>query len=85
MPCMAAQVIRVRVERDGAGLLVQCIDDPSIIVTGMNRTNVQANIKACIAGYVQAFPRARRMFFAGDRMKKLVFAQADRRPDRRRR
>lgn len=73
---MAVQTLKVRLEKDDGGLLAQCIADPSVLVTGRNRTEVRANLKACIAGYVEAFPRAKRRFFAGDRMKRVVFVEA---------
>ena len=73
---MAMQTLKVRLEKDGGGLLAQCIADPSVLVTGRNRTEVRASLEACIAGYVEAFPRAKRRFFAGDRMKRVVFVEA---------
>ena len=78
MPGMAGQAIRVRLERYRDTLLAQCIGCPSILVTGRTRAEVRANLKECIAGYVQAFPRTRRRFFAagGKRMKRVEFVTA---------
>ena len=73
---MAAQDLRVRLEKAEGGLLAQCIASPSIIVTGKNRTEVRAKLKECIEGYVEAFPESKRRFFSGGRMKKAVFVEA---------
>ena len=50
--------------------MARLIANPPIIVAGRNRTGARDNIKACIGGYVQALPEAKRRFFTGDRMKK---------------
>ena len=65
--------LRVRLDKDEGGLLAQCVANPSIIVTGRNRTEVRAKLEECIGGYVQAFPDAKKQFFTGERMKKAVF------------
>ena len=72
---MVAQNLRVWLETDEGGLLAQCIANPSIIVSGKNRTDVKANLKMCIDGYVQAFPETKRQLFTGDKMKKVVFVE----------
>ena len=68
--------MRVRLEKDEGRLLAQCTANPSIIVTGKNRTEVRANLKDCISGYVEAFPETKKEFFTGDKMKKVVFVEA---------
>ena len=70
------QTLKVRLEKDEGGLLAQCTANPSILVTGKNRTEVKASLKACITGYVEAFPKTKKQFFAGDKMKKVVFVEA---------
>lgn len=65
--------LQVRLDKDEGGLLAQCVANPSIIVTGRNRTEVRTKLKECISGYVQAFPDAKKQFFTGERMKKAVF------------
>ena len=74
---MAGQAVRVRLDRNGDRLLAQCINCQSIIVTGGTRAEVRANLKECIAGFVQAFPRTKRRFFGADgKMKKIEFVLA---------
>ena len=72
---MIAQTVRVRLEKDEGILLAQCAANPSILVTGKNRAQVKANLRECIAGYVQAFPQAKRRFFTGGKMKKFIFVE----------
>ena len=67
------RTIRFRLERDGDGLLAQCVCCQVIIVSGRDRAEVRERIKECIAGYVEAFPNSRERFFEGDRMKKVAF------------
>ena len=73
---MVMQTLKVKLEKDEGGLLAQCTASPAIIVTGKNRTEVKASLKACITGYVQAFPKTKKRFFAGDKMKKVIFVEA---------
>lgn len=71
---MASPVITAKLTRGDGRILAQCVGTPAILVTGANRTEVRANLKACIDGFVQAFPDTRGRFFAGGRMKKIVLA-----------
>lgn len=73
---MAGRELKIRLDRDGGHLLAQCVANPAILVTGRNRTEVRANLRTCITGFVQAFPQTKRQFFAGDAMKRLVFVEA---------
>ena len=71
---MEKPVLKVNLKRTKSYLLAQCVANPSIIVSGKNRTEIRADLASCIAGYVEAFPKNKRQFFVGDRMKKVVFA-----------
>ena len=73
---MVTQTLKVKLEKDEGGLLAQCIANRSVLVTGRNRTEVRAKLKECVEGYVEAFPKAKGQFFAGDKMKKVVFVDA---------
>ena len=75
-PAGMVAILRVRLDKDEGHLLAQCIASPSIIVSGRNRTEVRAKIKECVGGYVEAYPEAKRKFFAGHKMKKVVFVEA---------
>lgn len=66
-------MLKVKLERTKSYLLAQCVANPSIIVSGKNRTDIRAKLASCIAGYVEAFPKSKRQFFVGDKMKKVVF------------
>ena len=72
---MVVQTMKVKLERDEGRLLAQCTANPSILVTGKNRTEVRANLKVCITGFVQAFPQTKKQFFTGEKMKKVVFVE----------
>ena len=54
----------------------QCTSNRTVLVTGKNRGEVRANLRTCIAGYVEAFPRAEKQFYTGGKMKKAVFVEA---------
>lgn len=73
---MEKPVLKVKLEQSENYLLAQCVADPSIIVSGKNRTGIRANLASCVAGYVQAFPKSKKRLFAGDRMKKVVFVDS---------
>ena len=73
---METQTLKVKLDKDEGRLLAQCTADPSIIVTGKNRSEVRAKLRECIAGYVQAFPKTKKRFFTGDNMKKVAFVEA---------
>ena len=79
-PCLLAgmekPVLKVKLKRTKSYLLAQCTANPSIIVSGKNRTEIKADLASCIAGYVEAFPKSRRRFFVGDKMKKVVFVDS---------
>ena len=66
-------VLKIKLEKSESYLLGQCTSNPSIIVTGKNRTGIRAKLASCISGYVEAFPESKRQFFVGDKMKKVVF------------
>ena len=70
---MVMQTMKVELAKDGGHLLAQCAANPAILVTGNNRTEVRANLKTCITGFVQAFPETKKQFFTGEKMKKVVF------------
>lgn len=69
-------VLKTRLEKSENYLLAQCITNPSIIVSGKNRTELKAGLATCIAGYVEAFPKSKKQFFVGDKMKKVAFVEA---------
>ena len=69
-------VLKTKLEKSENYLLAQCTANPSIIVSGKNRTDLKARLAACIAGYVEAFPKSKKQFFVGDKMKKVVFVEA---------
>ena len=66
-------VLKVKLEQSETYLLAQCVANPSIIVSGKNRTEIRAKLASGVAGYVEAFPKSKRQFFVGDKMKKVVF------------
>ena len=66
-------VLKVKLKRSETYLLAQCVANPSIIVSGKNRTDIRAKLASGVAGYVEAFPKSKRQFFVGDKMKKVVF------------
>ena len=66
-------VLKVKLEQSETYLLEQCVANPSIIVSGKNCTDIRAKLASGVAGYVEAFPKSKRQFFVGDKMKKVVF------------
>ena len=73
---MEQPVLKVNLEQSESYLLAQCIANPSIIVSGKNRTAIRDKLASGIAGYVEAFPKSKRRFFVGDKMKKVVFVDS---------
>ena len=75
-PGKLQSVLKIKLKKSENYLLGQCTANPSIIVTGKNRTEIKADFAACVSGYVQAFPESKKQFFVGDKMKKVVFVEA---------
>lgn len=73
---MEKPVLKVKLEKSENYLLAQCTTNPSIIVSGKNRTEIRAKLASGVAGYVQAFPKSKKQFFVGDKMKKVVFVDS---------
>ncbi len=48
--------LAVKLTKTKTGLLAQCPDNPEIIVTGKNKTEITKNIHTIINGYIEAFP-----------------------------
>ena len=70
------RVLKIKLKKSENYLLGQCTANPSIIVSGKNRTEIRTKLASCISGYVQAFPESKKQFFVGDKMKKVVFVEA---------
>lgn len=48
--------LQVKLIKTKNGLLSQCPDNPEIIVTGKNKTEISKNIYEIMNGYIEAFP-----------------------------
>ena len=48
--------LQVKLIKTKDGLLAQCPDNPEIIVTGKNKSEITKNIHEIMDGYIEAFP-----------------------------
>lgn len=48
--------LQVKLIKTKDGLLAQCPDNPEIIVTGKNKSEITKNIHEIMSGYIEAFP-----------------------------
>ena len=48
------------------GIMAQCPNNPEIIVTGKNKTEIKSQLKTLINCYVKAFPDTKNKFFTKD-------------------
>lgn len=49
-------------------MLAQCQDNPEIIVTGKDETEIKTKLKEIVTGYVEAFPESKDQFFENGKM-----------------
>ena len=70
------QDLVVRLTKVEGSLMGQCASNRAVLVTEKNRGEVKANLRTCVAGHVEAFPRAERQLFSGGKMKKVVLVEA---------
>ena len=59
-PVKMQPVLKIKLKKSESCLLGQCTSNPSIIVSGKNRTEIRTKLASCISGYVQAFPESKR-------------------------
>lgn len=72
---MLQPVLKVKLEKSENYLLAQCTTNPSIIVSGKNRTEIRTKLVSCVSAYVQVSPKSKKQFYVGDKMKKVVFVE----------
>ena len=72
---MLQPILKVKLEKSENYLLAQCTTNPSIIVSGKNRTEIRAKLASCMSAYVQVSPKSKKQFYVGDKMKKVVFVE----------
>lgn len=70
------QKLNVKLTKIDNGLMAQCMDNPAIIVSGKNKTQIKSKFKEIIDGYIQAFPETKTDFFTkNNKMFEVVFTE----------
>lgn len=44
-------------------MIAQSLDNPEIIVTGSNKTEIKSELKEILLGYVEAYPETKKVVF----------------------
>ena len=65
--------LQIQLTKTKEGMLAQSEDNPEIIVTGKNKTEIKTKLKEIITGYVQAFPESKDQFFENGKMLEADF------------
>ena len=54
-------------------MISQSLDNPEIIVTGSNKTEIKSELKEILLGYVEAYPETKKEFFVNNKMIDVKF------------
>ncbi len=65
--------LQVKLTKTKEGFLAQCPDNPEIIVTGKNKTEIGKNIHEIMNGYIEAFPEMKSQLPGNGTDFKIVF------------